>query len=111
MWCWSRERCSGIGQCLLPFSVLTFVCPSLWLTLSPAACAVCPLSQSPGNRSAECLSPLHLQRGAPLALGPAQRRCALLQVLLSSIRRDQRCGPVYVPAWQEQGTVPASLWE
>lgn len=68
-------------------SVLTFVCPNLWLTLNHTACTVCPLSQSPGNCSAECLSPLHLQRGALLALWPAQRCCVLLQVLLPSISR------------------------
>lgn len=102
--CWSRERCSGIGQCFLHFSVLTSVCPSLWLTLNSPAYTVCPLSQSPG-----CLSSLHLQRGALLNLWPAQCCCVLLQVLLSSISWDQRCGPVYVPAWQEQGTVPVGL--
>lgn len=50
--------------------VLTFVCPSLWLTLNPTAYTVCQLSQSPRQllcRLSEPSAPAERSSARPLA--------------------------------------------
>lgn len=54
IWCWRGGRCLGAGQCCLCAGVLIFVCPSLWLTLSPVAATPLPTLSVPFQRQLLC---------------------------------------------------------